>query len=138
TCSAIVPLELFPLRARSRALSLSMMCHQAGVLVLHYIHKSVAGYRSLRLTGALWIVLAMVAALFGTYVFFALPETSGIVFEDADELFDVEDYDTTALCCPKGSGSGFVGFRSMSHGGARFKVYAPRARQTNVVGPSPQ
>ena len=33
----------------------------------------------------------------------------GIVFEDADELFDVEDYDTDAICCPKGSGSGFVG-----------------------------
>lgn len=38
-----------------------------------------------------------------------LSPSTGIVFEDSDELFDIEEYDAAMGCCPKGSGSGYLG-----------------------------
>jgi hypothetical protein len=45
----------------------------------------------------------------GVYIFLALPETSGLMFEDSDELFSLEEYDVVGFCFPRGSGSGYLG-----------------------------
>lgn len=36
--------------------------------------------------------------------------SSGIIFEDSDELFDIEEYDSCFICIPRGSGTGFLGW----------------------------
>jgi hypothetical protein len=67
---------------------------------------------------------------------------SGMVFEDSDELFDIEEYDSCFICLPRGSGTGFLGFpslslpslyscsvtgfRTLSESGARFHIYQRR------------
>lgn len=58
-----------------------------------------------------WRLLLYAMAVFGVgvYIFLALPETTGIMFEDSDELFSLEEYDVMGLCFPRGSGSGFLG-----------------------------
>lgn len=60
-------------------------------------------------TSGILCLFGIILIIICAYLALALPETQGIVFEDSDELFDIEEYDSCFGCVPRGSGSGFLG-----------------------------
>eukprot|EP00602_Paraphysomonas_sp_CaronLab_P013438 CAMPEP_0185040418 /NCGR_PEP_ID=MMETSP1103-20130426/38441_1 /TAXON_ID=36769 /ORGANISM="Paraphysomonas bandaiensis, Strain Caron Lab Isolate" /LENGTH=432 /DNA_ID=CAMNT_0027579713 /DNA_START=709 /DNA_END=2007 /DNA_ORIENTATION=+ len=124
--AVVLPTEVFPLRARAKAVSLVYACNFAGVTVYKYASELLLVSDWSHFAADLWTVNALLCVLCGVYIFLSLPETTGIVFEDSDALFDMEDYDMCMGCCPRGSGSGFLGLRTMSQSESRFQIFQTR------------
>lgn len=117
----ILPVEIWGFRYRAKCLSSSYVVYFS-VLSLAYVfsfchHSDEVAERSLILQVVTapsslqrnLLEYAILITMIGVYIFLALPETTGLMFEDSDELFSLEEYDVVGLCFPRGSGSGFLG-----------------------------
>lgn len=117
----ILPVEVWGLRYRSKCLSCTHALYfSLLILVLcgsFWRHPDVMTERALEqqtlqapssLQAGL-LLYALLLAVVWVYVFLALPETTGLMFEDSDELFSLEEYDVLGLCLPRGSGTGYLG-----------------------------
>lgn len=117
----ILPVEVWGLRYRSKCLSSCYVVYFL-LLALSYLisfwwHSN--GYtekgleeQALKAPTSLQRNLLEYAALItfvGVYVFLALPETTGLMFEDSDALFSLEEYDVIGFCFPRGTGTGYLG-----------------------------
>jgi hypothetical protein len=117
----ILPVEIWGLRYRAKCLSSGYVLYYC-ILCMAYIfsfwiHPDGATERTLdeealvapsSLQRSL-LEYAALLTLVGVYVFLALPETTGLMFEDSDELFSLEEYDVVGYCFPRGTGSGYLG-----------------------------
>lgn len=89
-----VAAELFPIRARGKANALSTACHASSYAIIHALLLTAGAPPAVsgRMIGAFGAgVLSIVAV-----VYLLLPETSGLMLEDMEELFDL---DAVAWCC---------------------------------------
>ena len=117
----ILPVEVWGLRYRSKCLCSTYVVYYvllvAWYIMSFWIHKDVDTekllvHQALVAPSSLQRSLLEYAILMtcvGVYIFLALPETTGLMFEDSDELFSLEEYDVIGLCFPRGSGSGYLG-----------------------------
>jgi len=117
----VISAELFPLRARGRASSLTTACHGASaVLASSFLADwfSDDGDTASSFSIATVILLfACYALCLASFVFIALPETQGLMLEDMDELFDVGASSAGCCgCCPEAK-AGLMGLRVLSRTG---------------------
>jgi len=92
--SWVVPAELFPLRARGKASSLTTACHAASGLLSAFLLKIwlATGYD----TAAGMMGFSVVSIFIAFFAFVAMPETKGLMLEDMEELFAL----VRSLVCP--------------------------------------
>jgi len=128
--SWVLPNEIFPHRARAKAVSVSAAVHFAVTIVGSGILKMALKdqYRK----SLCLLSFSLLAALSSLVVYAALPETKGIMLEDMEELFRV---DPDAYCCgclPELK-SGLLGLRVLQEGQKSMNKFL----NTNAVGYGP-
>jgi MFS family permease len=92
--SWVVPAELFPLRARGKASSLTTACHAASALLSAFLLKVwlATGYDAA--VGMMGFSIISISIAFFAYA--TMPETKGLMLEDMEELFSFESTATGA------------------------------------------
>jgi len=117
--SWVVPAEIFPLRARGKASALTTAAHGASAVLGAWLLNMwlASGYDA----AACMLAFAGLVILLGIFVLLTLPETNGVMLEDMEELFAIED--GVFCCCPDLRYP--MGFRILT------KSKAPRSQHPN-------
>jgi len=94
--SWVIPAEIFPLRARGKASSLTTAAHGASAVLGAWLLNMwlASGYDA----AACMLAFAALVIMLGIFVLLTLPETNGVMLEDMEELFAIED--SMICCCP--------------------------------------
>ena len=117
----LLPAEIFPLRHRSRSITVSLFLGRAAVLGFGRLPISTA-------LQAVWVCLGVCVLALGFY-YIALPETAGIcyywwdfassligvLFSEMDSLFSVEEGEACCGVCPLHSADGYIGEKNASN-----------------------
>lgn len=134
--SWVVAAELFPLRARGRASSLTTACHGASAVIVSSVLADWIdedGTSTTTVTTAI-LLFATYALFLALFVFLALPETRGMMLEEMEELFDVGISSAGGCgCCPEWK-TGLMGLRTISSTGATGNSSQKDNDTTLVVG----
>eukprot|EP01034_Spumella_vulgaris_P024378 gene24378-30719_t len=105
--------EIFPFRARAKASSITVsshfLCAIVGSALLNRWLQS--GYN----VASSLFSFGVLCLLCGVFVYVAVPETRGVMYEDMEELFAVDPAAMHCGCCPdtRGLGGGLLGFRRL-------------------------
>eukprot|EP01038_Epipyxis_sp_PR26KG_P015490 gene15490-20905_t len=96
--SWILPAEIFPLRARAKASSVTTFCHfltaWLGASILEIWLKT--GFS----TATCLLILAILVLFVALLVYLIIPETKGLMMEDMEELFRIDQNNYCCGCCP--------------------------------------
>jgi sugar phosphate permease len=128
----IIPAELFPLRARGKASSLTTACHAISALLTSILLKMwlSRGYNS----AMVMLMFSAVSISISLFAYVSMPETKGLMLEDMEALFSMDTNQHVAenincICFPDLK-STHIGFRVLSE---ELRI-GPHKRKEKSVG----